>query len=341
MNSMINEQAEKRNSMSIKSFIYLDEEKVYSLSSQVFQGLTEFVTQERGMTIEDKDQQSGSPSSGRLMANIINEQKKYTEKKFLHDYAYVLFEKHLIDSNKVLVLDSNTFSDNISSIHDFSFVKVTGNIVFHDGQQLSELTENYNEFGEALAYMQLHENLDKQDKEIQNAIKNAKGRNAKSQAETQKRVFKGKYKEMLIGMGLNLKDEFIDRVKYLLDFGYEGMFEIQMPFVIDNVAHLVSGVLDRKHLKIDASRLIRAYSRQSEKDFTIFGILAQSWPNVVKENRLKDFRYTMEINGDTDDSKMKLAMMNLVDLFGNIDNAFTGKFDNEYVLYPIAIYREL
>jgi hypothetical protein len=191
--------------MSIKSFVYLDEEKVYSLSSQIFQGLTEFVTQERGMTVEEGDQQAGSPSSGRLMANIINEQKKYTEKKFLHDYAYVLFEQHLIDNGKVLLIDDKNFDDNISSIHGFSFVKVTGNIVFHDSQQLSELTENYNEFGEALAYMQLHENIDKQDKEIQNAIKNTKGRNAKSQVEKQKRIFKGKYKELLIEMGLNLK----------------------------------------------------------------------------------------------------------------------------------------
>ena len=49
----------------IKSFLYLDEYKMYSISSQLFEGLTEFSMDYRGTTNEGEERQSGPIGSGK------------------------------------------------------------------------------------------------------------------------------------------------------------------------------------------------------------------------------------------------------------------------------------
>lgn len=41
----------------IKNFIYLDEEKMYSLSSQLFEGITEYVLNESSSEQSDSEEQ--------------------------------------------------------------------------------------------------------------------------------------------------------------------------------------------------------------------------------------------------------------------------------------------
>jgi hypothetical protein len=52
---------------SIKSFIYLDEYKMYSISSQLFEGLTEYVLTGEKKSFSESEQQKGTFFSGKLM----------------------------------------------------------------------------------------------------------------------------------------------------------------------------------------------------------------------------------------------------------------------------------
>ena len=63
----------------IKSFIYLDEEKMYSLSSQIFEGITEYVLNEHSSENQESENQKGPVGSGKVLADIIissNKQRK-------------------------------------------------------------------------------------------------------------------------------------------------------------------------------------------------------------------------------------------------------------------------
>ena len=55
----------------IKSFIYLDEYKMYSISSQIFKGITESLTSYQGAATEKEEEQKGPVGSGRIMADIL------------------------------------------------------------------------------------------------------------------------------------------------------------------------------------------------------------------------------------------------------------------------------
>jgi len=87
----------------IKSFIYLDEYKMYSISSQIFEGITEYSIDYRGAIKEEEETQKGPIRSGRIMADILKSESGTQEKKYLHDYSYKLFEDRLMESGKFLV----------------------------------------------------------------------------------------------------------------------------------------------------------------------------------------------------------------------------------------------
>ena len=55
----------------IKSFIYLDEYKMYSISSQIFEGVTESLMSYKGSTTEKEEEQKGPIGSGQIMADIL------------------------------------------------------------------------------------------------------------------------------------------------------------------------------------------------------------------------------------------------------------------------------
>lgn len=57
--------------MKLKSFIYLDDQKMYSLSSQLFEGITQYILRERSDAIEEEHTQKGELMSGRIMADMM------------------------------------------------------------------------------------------------------------------------------------------------------------------------------------------------------------------------------------------------------------------------------
>lgn len=75
----------------IKNFIYLDTDKLYSLSSQIFEGVTEYIVSESISESEQNESQKGPVGSGRVMGDILRHNDKKSEKKFLHDHSYSLY----------------------------------------------------------------------------------------------------------------------------------------------------------------------------------------------------------------------------------------------------------
>ena len=76
------ENKEKKISMimeqSIKSFIYLDDYKLYSLSSQMFQGFTEYIISGSTASMSEEESQKGTFASGKMMSDILKKEKTST-----------------------------------------------------------------------------------------------------------------------------------------------------------------------------------------------------------------------------------------------------------------------
>lgn len=318
----------------IRSFIYLDNYKMYSISSQIFEGLTEYILKSENTNIKEKEEQKGPVFSGRVLADIIEKDTNYTEKKFLHDFYYNLFEEALQKDNRVLEINKSNISTELDKIPDYSFVKIKSNVVFNDLETMEKTISSFNRMGEALGFITLKAKYDELMKEAQEDFKNIKDRNQKSNAN---HILKNKvsFKKVLIDEGLNLDDDYLKNMEYLIQYGYHRQFEVQMPLSNSENLILFSAQLNRDNLKESENNIVKKYSRESEKEFTLFGIVTQKMTKQKKEEMFE----SLKINNE--DPNLKEAMFNMIKQLSNLENTFVGKLDYEYVIDPIALYIEI
>ncbi len=319
----------------IRSFIYLDNYKMYSISSQIFEGLTEYIVTNNSEGIKELENQKGPIGSGRVLGDIIQKSSEQTEKKFLHDYSYNLFEKALIDRNKVSEIDVTNIDSRIKDLKEHSFVKVTGRVVFNDLKIIEDTLSKFNEVGYALGYVTKKAAYDEEVKSLNEQVEQIADRNKKAKA---KHFLKNQtsFKKILKKEGLQMDEDYIKHLAYLLDYGYNQQFEVQIPLT---ESFLFSAQLDRDGLKDDERRIIKKYSRETEKDFVLFGIITQLEKESQRESLLKD--KTEDWGEDDEEANMKEAIMNLVRSLTGVEKTFTGKLDYEFVIDPISLYMEL
>src|SRR5713101_3530736 len=107
----------------IRSFLYLDQYKLYSFSSQLFEGLTDYVIRTYNTEQGRSESQDMVSAKGRKLAELVAEQRGITEMRFLHDSAYNLFEEELQDRQAILDINSSSISLDLTSK---DFVRVRG-----------------------------------------------------------------------------------------------------------------------------------------------------------------------------------------------------------------------
>ena len=252
---------------SIKSFIYLDEYKMYSISSQIFEGLTEYVVDYSVEGREEKEEQEGRIGSGRVLADIIRKEAGTEERKFLHDYSYTLFEKKLIEDQKVIVIDRDNIGEKISEISNHDFIKVSGKVIFNDMGLIVEKIKNFNEIGESITYVTNYSEIMKQQVDVKSIITEIKDRNKRSV--TKRRVKNNiDVKKLAEDIGLRIDPKFLENLAFMLDYGYKDQFEVQIPIGTgDGETEIIifNSILKRKFLKDKEDILVKKYSRNSEK----------------------------------------------------------------------------
>lgn len=312
----------------IKSFVYLDVNKMYSISSQIFEGLTEYILSEKNEKLEENESQKGPIGSGRVLGDIITKGEKIQEKKYLHDYSYTLFENELINQGKVIEINSVNYSEKKDTLNDFSFIKVKGKLVFKDVKLLADTMLRFNEIGEAIAYVSNFAQIQSLSEEVSDYIKTTKDREAINKA---KQIQKGgsNVKKLAKDSGLYQDDTYLKYLAKLLNYGYNDMFEVVISFD-DKI--FFSAILHRDNIREDEQTIIKKYSRNTEKEFIVFGSVTQS-EKIIKT--------IVEPEIPDTNSNMKQAIMKLVDSFANVEDTFVGRLNNEIVIDPIALYLEL
>ena len=109
---------------------------------------------------------------------------------------------------------------------------------------------------------------------------------------------------------------------------FQDQFEVQMPIK----PYTFSANIKREYLRENEHLLIRKYSRFAEKEFVLVGTIAQSSSKSVNlEERDEDY----------ESQHLKEGLMYLVARLSEVESTFTGKLENEFIVDPIALYREI
>lgn len=320
-----------------KVFLYLDEYKMYSLSSQLFEGLTEEVVQYTSSENREEESQKGPVGSGKLLADIVAEQRGRQERRFLHDYAYTVFEQQLLDQDKVLDVEQAKIPE-VADFRNASFVKVAGPITFSDMAAVQAVTKEFNRMMTALNYVSTAALRDAMKVLLELQMESAKGQ--------QKSSLERQLKELLKpDKSTTMDPQFLSELSYMLEYAYGDHLEAQVRFPKDDRdINLFTAILDRASLREPADRIVKKYSRQSEQALTIFGIVTQH-STVPKHDVQVPGESTGGEDTDREDENdpqhLKIAIANMVEQLGHVEATFTGRLPDEIIIDPIAIYREL
>lgn len=308
----------------IKNFIYLDEEKMYSLSSQLFEGVTEYVLSESSSEKGEAEEQKGPVGSGRVLGDILKNSERNTEKRFLNDYSYAIFEKRLLEDDKVLIVSGNKAEEpNLST--DKSFIKITSKAIFNDINSINHTLKNFNKIGKALAHITNFKEISEVRVQLEKARQNTKDRNQKSKLQTKIKSMNN-INKLATESGLQQDQSFLDDLSLVLTYGFQDQLEVQM----DLVESIFSANLNRSFLREPVELVIRKYSRKTEVEFTLFGIITQH-----QREKLEVLEEKQEYDS------IKEALMNLFSHLSNVEATFTGRLSNEIIIDPIALYTEL
>lgn len=307
----------------IKSFIYLDDYKLYSLSSQIFQGFTEYVISGSTASLTEEESQKGMFASGKVMSDLLKTEKTSTEKKYLHDYAFNLLEAELTDRE---LLYSIRPEDTTNIIQSKGIIKVTGRAVFNDYSTLQSTLSRFNSIGESFGYFNYKEVVKGLNDSTSNALETTKDRNQRAKIKNIKQHANKVLTSYLQKNGLHIAEEDIKHTVNIMEYGFHG--ELEFRVLPDGLPFQFSAILNREYLRDSETQFISKYSRQTEYDFTMIGIVTQS-------GKVTEPLAEHGLNG------IKDACLNLADKLRGMENVFLGRLDNECIIDPIAIYREL
>ena len=315
----------------IKSFIYLDEYKMYSFSSQVFKGLTESLIEYSSNENLEQEQQRGPINSGLIMSDIIKKSEGKEERKYLHDYAYLLFEEKLENDQKIVFIKqngNNNFDDKRA------FIKAKGKIKFTDFKKISNTFNEFNKIGSSIAYVTTYSAQQAMIAEIEMSTEAIKDKNEKIRNKSKmESAMKSRINTEMEKMGLHFDDKFLNNMEYITKYGFNDLFLVEMPIQHLNQKINLSCFLNRRYLREGEDLLISKYSRMTEKEIVIVGIITQS--------HLKNDRRIFAQNDEQTGGNVKRALSVLTDKLVDVEDSFVGKMEDEIIIDPIALYLEL
>lgn len=312
---------EKNKTPHIKSFIYLDEEKMYSISSQLFEGMTQYILKEESESLNEEQQQKGNFLSGRFMADMMSQSKGKSEMCYLHDFAFNLFEKEL--EERSLLYDIKP-TDDLTDLLDKGFVRIHGKVVFCDYARMQYIIDNFNNIGRAIGSLQYVAN--EQLTQFKQDIVTTKEREQRNKKQQIVKSVEKKIEEQLKQQGLVLDDKYIKNLSTVMKFGFQESFEVRV--VLSESSLNFSVVANPQCFKERGNVLVSKYSRITEKEFTVIGIITQAG------NPKPEIPVLQGVD-------MKTAAQGMNETIANLEMQFNGRSENECIIDPIAIFTEL
>lgn len=118
----------------------------------------------------------------------------------------------------------------------------------------------------------------------------------------------------------------MEKIALLVKYCFSDQFEIQQL----GDESIFTSCLKREFLREKEDILVKKYSRKTEKEIVVFGMISQAFSGSEPE-----------IDDDKDYENMKAVLMNFVKHLTNVEISISGKQENEVVIDPIAAYFEV
>lgn len=325
---MLNEASAKP----IKSFLYLDEYKMYSISSQLFGGLTEYLVNYEEITREEQDSDNIPSRTGRVMADILKSESGTQARKYLHDYSYTLFEQALKAEGRVLSISAGNLDEAMKKLDYQGFIEVKAPAKLNDIVVLKSTIADFNNLISASVYASNIDEITLIRQQLQELTNTTQDRNAKVNLRARLKELSNPH-TMAQKSDQLVDPQLIEAIALWLDYGLRDQFEIRLPLgQYEFCADIVRGYLrEEEHL------FVRKYSRTSLPSFVLFGTVARA-SDITPKPEVTEPTANETVQEPT---SLKNAILTMAESLTELEVIFTGQSEHEIIIDPIAVYREL
>lgn len=321
----------------LRNYVYIDTEKLYSFSSQVFSGVTKELVS-TSTSIENKgEEQKGVVGSGQKLVDYIETANSSVETKYLHDYAFNLLEK---DIEAEYILDLNDYENETLTTEILTskpFIRFESQIRFDDYYKFIDLFKNFNTYGEALFFITNHEQLQQEKKVLEDQKRSTRDKGIIRQLDNELKRFNN-IKEMAFEAGLNLNSTYLEKMYTILTFGFKDELAISQY----HGSIKVTSYLSESYLRESKDLFVSKYGRYTYKNFVVIGTLSQSFTEEDKLS-IQISEKTEEISSGVLEQPEGLgaAIHNLLQTYCSFEKTIRHLLKNELVIDPLAIYVKL
>lgn len=331
---------ERTMSKLIRDFIYVDVERLYSLYSQVFEGVADQIVQSYMDASSSSDTQKESLLKGGSMEARVAEVSRRTENRFLYDHMYNILEEEVRDA---IFESPNVTANNFREVLAGAFlVKIKGAAEIEDYGRLNTLMDKFNEIGEAIAYASVvsDEELSRSMEQLQELSKQIPDRNVKAKAKhkvgayaDRRNVAKQRAKET----GLHQDEQNLKNLNLFSGLFYPDGFDITITPHESDGSVVYRGVLDKRWLRVQPDLLRALYGGYVESKWSIVGQVTYL-PGVA----LPQQEHAEEVANDDANPSMRDPFRNMFRASRTIERMYLeskGRID--IVVCPLAIYQEV
>lgn len=235
----------------VRNFIYLDRERMYSLYSQLFEGVVE--TMARSVTYG-----TGEDKKDRKLEETIFDASTKVQNVILFDHIYNMLEEKMTPD--LMIVDVNT---NIDDIKPDSIIKITGYARIEDYDYLLHILNSFNEIGSAVATITLKKD------------------------DTSKQVSKNEVDHYVKANNMFLDKKFSESLTTLIDEIHGKTMEIVIPVASDLLNADFKAFINKKHLRVSQESLKDIYGFAPCMEWTMVGEvtdLSYTNPNTSLNN---------------------------------------------------------
>jgi len=320
--------------VTFKSFLYLDEYKMYSISSQLFGGMTREYIEFTDAETTKTEEQRGPWLSGNRLSDNTREIRRVQRSRSEHDYAYSLFEEEL-DKRGFLLDLAPEVEFEPASVAAADLVRVTGFADFNDNVALSTVIKNFNQLARATTELAHHGEFEAAWNELRDQSHTKQ--NPQKLKEARKALEKGM--EELVKKA-SQPPEMLQNLLQLLDHGLGQQLELRVSPHLPSTSVVVTSLLNRECLRESEPSLIAKYGRRAQLPLTVVGLVTQCGSDFPNEGSPIRKRPT-ESDSDSPPSSMKEAILGLIARLSAMEAFFLQIGDNELRIDPIAVYRRM
>lgn len=340
----------------LRDFLYLDVDRLYSLSSQMFEGAASHIVESFLSEQKKAEPRRGTGLWPKVSANLgenVAEAALRVENRVVHDHLYNQLEKSLADIiQEPINIDANNFREELAG----SFlIKVRGRAVIDDYARLSTYLATFNALGASIAYITKFKtgefeaaraDLEAKKVELKTRLQASKNPLEKTQIKGQLEAVEQLEQPMeflrAFAADLNLQQDptFVASLNIILEMFRPNAYEMNISPPNQDVPISFRGVVDKQWLRADPEHLRNLYGGSSlPTDIVMVGQI--TYMPAPESDSLTAAAESPPEGTDSEQS-MKDISHNMFRIMSTMDEMMTASKQRiEMLVRPLAIYQEI